>query len=81
MAHDTAAEWAFAKVNLWLEVLGRRPDGYHDVETVMHEIDLADEIRLTPGGHRADRGARFGRETASGFRAAAGCHLTRGRWW
>ena len=48
MALDVAAERAFAKVNLWLEVLRRRRDGYHDLETVMHEIGLADDIRLTP---------------------------------
>jgi 4-diphosphocytidyl-2-C-methyl-D-erythritol kinase len=35
-----------AKVNLWLAVRGRRPDGYHDIETVFHGIDLADEIEL-----------------------------------
>jgi len=35
-----------AKVNLWLEVLGKRPDGYHEIETLMHTVDLADEIEL-----------------------------------
>lgn len=35
---------AFSKINLTLEVLGRRPDGYHEVATVMQEIDLADDI-------------------------------------
>lgn len=35
-----------AKLNLFLEVLGRRPDGYHEVRTVMQEIDLADEVRI-----------------------------------
>ena len=33
-----------AKINLFLEVLRRRPDGYHDIETVMQEISLFDEI-------------------------------------
>lgn len=39
-----------AKVNLSLEVLGRRPDGYHDLRSVMVPISLADEIeiRLVP---------------------------------
>ncbi|MBI2873017.1 MAG: 4-(cytidine 5'-diphospho)-2-C-methyl-D-erythritol kinase [Chloroflexi bacterium] len=37
-----------AKVNLTLEVLGRRPDGYHEVRTVLQAIDLADELTLTP---------------------------------
>ena len=33
-----------AKVNLWLEVLGRRGDGYHEIRTWMLAIDLADRI-------------------------------------
>lgn len=35
-----------AKLNLVFEVLGRRPDGYHEVATVMHTLDLADSVRL-----------------------------------
>jgi 4-diphosphocytidyl-2-C-methyl-D-erythritol kinase len=35
-----------AKLNLFLEVLGRRPDGYHDLATVMVPIDLADTIEV-----------------------------------
>jgi 4-diphosphocytidyl-2-C-methyl-D-erythritol kinase len=35
-----------AKLNLALEVTGRRPDGYHDLVTVMQTIDLADTVRL-----------------------------------
>jgi 4-diphosphocytidyl-2-C-methyl-D-erythritol kinase len=38
-----------AKVNLYLKVLGRREDGYHDLVTVMQPLTLADELRLTPG--------------------------------
>jgi 4-diphosphocytidyl-2-C-methyl-D-erythritol kinase len=37
-----------AKLNLVLEVLGRRADGYHDIDTVMTTIDLTDEVRLRP---------------------------------
>ncbi|MGR3309753.1 MAG: 4-(cytidine 5'-diphospho)-2-C-methyl-D-erythritol kinase [Candidatus Brocadiales bacterium] len=33
-----------AKVNLFLEVFGKRYDGYHEVETVLQEIDLVDDI-------------------------------------
>jgi 4-diphosphocytidyl-2-C-methyl-D-erythritol kinase len=40
---------AFAKINLGLRILGRRPDGYHLLETVMQTIDLADELELEPG--------------------------------
>lgn len=40
-----------AKLNLHLEVLGRRPDGYHELETVMQTVDLYDELtfELTGG--------------------------------
>jgi len=36
-----------AKLNLHLEVLRRRPDGYHDIETVMQAVDLSDRIQVT----------------------------------
>ena len=39
---------AYAKINLTLEVLGRRDDGYHEVATIMQTIDLHDTVRLTP---------------------------------
>jgi 4-diphosphocytidyl-2-C-methyl-D-erythritol kinase len=38
-----------AKINLALDVLCRRPDGYHEVDMVMQSITLADEIWLEPG--------------------------------
>ena len=37
---------AAAKVNLTLEVLGRRADGYHEITTVMQTVDLADRLVL-----------------------------------
>jgi 4-diphosphocytidyl-2-C-methyl-D-erythritol kinase len=36
-----------AKVNLSLRILGRRPDGYHDLDTVMQKLDLYDFLTLT----------------------------------
>ncbi|MCK9375924.1 MAG: 4-(cytidine 5'-diphospho)-2-C-methyl-D-erythritol kinase [Syntrophobacterales bacterium] len=39
-----------AKVNLYLRIVGRRPDGYHDLVTVMQPLTLADELTVTPGG-------------------------------
>lgn len=39
---------AHAKVNLFLEVLGKRRDGYHEVETVLQSIDLWDELTFSP---------------------------------
>lgn len=41
---------AYAKINLGLKVLGRREDGYHEIQTVMQSISLADELLLEPGG-------------------------------
>jgi 4-diphosphocytidyl-2-C-methyl-D-erythritol kinase len=35
-----------AKINLTLKVIGRRPDGYHELDSWMHKITLFDEIRL-----------------------------------
>ncbi len=37
-----------AKLNLFLEVLGKRADGYHDLDTVMQAVDLCDELRIAP---------------------------------
>ncbi len=42
---------AYAKINLTLEVLGRRPDGYHEMRTVLQTIDLADILNITPASH------------------------------
>ena len=36
-----------AKINLSLDVLGKRPDGYHELATVMQTVDLYDEITLS----------------------------------
>src|SRR5258707_8023166 len=38
-----------AKVNLTLRVMGRRVDGYHDLESVVAFADCADRLSLTPG--------------------------------
>lgn len=35
---------ARAKINLFLQILGKRPDGYHDLRTLMQEINLSDEL-------------------------------------
>ncbi|OGF53189.1 MAG: 4-(cytidine 5'-diphospho)-2-C-methyl-D-erythritol kinase [Candidatus Fraserbacteria bacterium RBG_16_55_9] len=37
---------AYAKINLGLRVTGRRPDGYHEIDTIFQSIDLADELVL-----------------------------------
>ena len=43
---------AHAKINLYLDVIGKRPDGYHEIETIFHSIGLHDDIYLRK---RADR--------------------------
>ncbi len=40
-------ELACAKINLSIDVLGIRPDGYHEVEMVMQSVDLCDELHLS----------------------------------
>jgi len=42
---------ARAKINLRLEVLGRRQDGYHELQMIMAPIDLADELTLERSDH------------------------------
>ena len=42
----TLNEQAYAKLNLTLDILGKREDGYHELETVMQQITLCDEIEI-----------------------------------
>ena len=39
---------AFAKINLGLEVVGKRPDGYHDIRTMLQSIAVCDLIEVHP---------------------------------
>jgi 4-diphosphocytidyl-2-C-methyl-D-erythritol kinase len=55
-----------AKINLFLEVIARRPDGYHEIESVMQLVDLCDCVRLA----RKPRGIRV---------SVAGAELPSGR--
>jgi 4-diphosphocytidyl-2-C-methyl-D-erythritol kinase len=41
---DVVRERCRAKLNLFLDVVGKRADGFHDLVTVFHEIDLADDL-------------------------------------
>ena len=38
---------AYAKINLTLDVTGKRPNGYHDVEMIMQQISLCDEVTVS----------------------------------
>ncbi len=46
--------FSYAKINIGLRIVNRRADGYHNLESVFQEIDLADEIhvRTLPQGFR-----------------------------
>lgn len=35
-----------AKINLFLRVVGRRPDGYHEIESIFHGVSLGDDLEL-----------------------------------
>ena len=69
---------AHAKINLFLNVLGRRPDGYHALCTIMHAIDLCDTVFLEPAKEISvsanvalpERSAA--RRAAEAYQAAAG---------
>ena len=45
-----------AKINLSLRILGKRPDGYHELETLMAPLRLADSVEISHGG---GEGIRF----------------------
>ena len=58
---DANSRWellvrAPAKINLSLEVLGTRPDGFHEIRTIMQAVSLCDEIGFR---RRADGQARL----------------------
>lgn len=42
----TLYEGAFAKINLTLDVLGKRDDGYHDLKSVMQAISIRDDVEI-----------------------------------
>lgn len=81
----TSVERAPAKVNLYLDVLGRRDDGYHELETLFAALSWGDEVRVAVGGDGppvslAVEGApdvpgdetNLAWQAANAFRAAAG---------
>jgi len=73
-----------AKINVFLRVFGRRDDGYHELETVFHTIDLADSLAWQPGGEwrfSVEGGPDYGadelvRRAAKAYARKAGVALT-----
>ncbi len=45
----TLHESAFAKINLTLDVVSRRTDGYHDIKSIMQTISLCDDLEIDLG--------------------------------
>lgn len=59
---DSLTLQAPAKINLTLDILRAREDGYHEMNMVMQSVSLCDQITLDkgiPGGIRAESGLRF----------------------
>ena len=53
MPEPAGGSWrlaAPAKLNLWLHVVGRRADGYHELDTLLVLLDLADDVTARPDG-------------------------------
>ncbi len=51
LAEDREELFSPAKINLFLAVTGRRPDGYHDLVSLMCPVMLFDRLRIRFGGH------------------------------
>jgi 4-diphosphocytidyl-2-C-methyl-D-erythritol kinase len=49
--HDDMQVFAPAKINLSLKILGRRNDGFHELDTLIAPISLYDELRIDKGRH------------------------------
>ena len=45
----TLQESAFAKINLTLDVLDKRTDGYHNIKSIMQTISLRDDVEIDIG--------------------------------
>ncbi|TWH58928.1 4-diphosphocytidyl-2-C-methyl-D-erythritol kinase [Desulfitobacterium sp. LBE] len=71
MIKNQVEMFAYAKINLALAITGRRPDGYHELESVMQSIGIYDRIRVTlaEGGIQCSCGKWSGPENLA-YRAA-----------
>lgn len=46
-SHTALIEYAPAKINLYLEIMGKRPDGYHDLDSLVVFVDVGERLRFT----------------------------------
>ncbi len=67
---DSITIKAYAKINLSIDVLGKRPDGYHEVLMVMQQVDLYDLVKVSWTGDKAED--RTGDKASDGNQDAAG---------
>ena len=80
---DAVRVRAPAKINLGLWILGRRADGYHEIDTVLHTIDLEDELiitRLDEPGFRLELHGRPIPPPAPGAGGSAALNLVERAW-
>ncbi|WP_457600499.1 4-(cytidine 5'-diphospho)-2-C-methyl-D-erythritol kinase [Hydrogenivirga sp.] len=68
-----------AKVNLGLWLLGKRPDGYHDILTVFHAVDLCDEVFIEEGPLRVETSTGIPMEENLVYRALSEFQRRTGR--
>lgn len=47
-------EPAYAKINLYLDVKDKRPDGYHEIESVMQQVSLCDTVSITKNDYTGE---------------------------
>lgn len=61
---------ACAKINLALSVIGKRPDGYHELDTVMQSVDLSDTVYIEKSREINIAGSPFSKEESIEYKAA-----------
>ena len=71
---------AYAKLNLTLDVLGRRPDGYHELRMVMQTVDLSDAVTLEFRGRGVRAASNLGFLPTGEKNLAAAAALRLAQW-
>lgn len=61
---------ACAKINLALSVIGKRPDGYHELDTVMQSVDLSDTVYIERAAEIKIDGTPFAQGKSIEYKAA-----------